>query len=390
MAVCTATREDLPAGAYEEPVERWTLRSPGGVRASVLTLGAVLESLRVPDAAGAAVDDVVLRLPGPREYAGSGAYLGAVVGRYANRIAGGRFRLDGAVHQVPVNDRGNALHGGTDGFDRRMWRARPVAYGDGSAGVRLSLDSPDGDQGFPGALAVSVEYVLRPDGTLVLDSTARTDRPTVVNLTHHAYFNLAGRPELGVLDHVLTVDADAYLPIDATSLPLPGAPRPVRGTPFDFTRPRRLGAGIGAPDPQLATAGGGYDHCWVLRGYAGSRERTAGSQGEGVADGGAVAYRAARLEEPVSGRIMEVCTTEPGVQVYTGQQLDGTVEDFEGRPLAAYAGVCLETQHFPDSPNRPDYPSTEVWPGQPLRSRTEFAFPHLRDLAARGDVPPDA
>ncbi|MFI2645101.1 aldose epimerase family protein [Streptomyces sp. NPDC018610] len=383
MAVCTATREDLPGDAFEDPVERWTLRSPSGVEASVLTLGAVLQSLRVPDAVGTAVEDVVLRLPGPREYAGNGAYLGAVVGRYANRIAGGRFRIDGTVHQVPVNDRGNALHGGTDGFDRRVWRARPLTYADGSAGVRMGLDSPDGDQGFPGALAVTVDYVLRPDGTLVLDCTARTDRPTVVNLTHHAYFNLSGRPELGVLGHVLTVDADAYLPIDDTSVPLPGPPKPVGGTPFDFTAPRRLGADIGAPHPQLATAGG-YDHCWVLRGHAWSRTQ-GGARPLGDAPDGAVApHRAARLEDPGSGRVMEVRTTEPGLQVYTGQQLDGTLKDSVGRPLAGHAGVCLETQHFPDSPNRPEYPSTEVRPGRPLRSRTEFAFPHLWGPARDG------
>ncbi|MFQ6148204.1 aldose epimerase family protein [Streptomyces seoulensis] len=376
MAVCTATREVLPADAFEEPVERWTLRSPSGVEARVLTLGAVLHSLRVPDAAGTAVDDVVLRLPGPREYAGESAYLGAVVGRYANRIAGGRFRLGGAEHQVPVNDRGNALHGGTDGFDRRVWRALPVAYEDGSAGVRLTLDSPDGDQGFPGELSVTVEYLLRPDGTLVLDGTARTDRPTVVNLTHHAYFNLTGRPELGVLDHVLTVDADAYLPIDDTAVPLPGAPRPVHGTPFDFTAPHPLGERIGAPDPQLTTAGG-YDHCWVLRGHPWDRARSGAATEGDVGAEGAAPHRAARLADPASGRIMEVRTTEPGLQVYTGQQLDGSLKDIDGRPLAAHAGVCLETQHFPDSPNRPEYPSTEVRPGRPLRTRTEFGFPHL-------------
>ncbi|AEW92522.1 MULTISPECIES: aldose epimerase family protein [Streptomycetaceae] len=374
MAACTAVREALPVTAHESPVERWTLRSPSGVQASVLSFGAVLQSLRVPDAAGTAVDDIVLRLAGPREYAGHGSYLGAVVGRYANRIAGGTFHLDGVVHRVPANDRGNALHGGPDGFDQRVWQASPVPCADGSTGVRMTLDSPDGDQGFPGRLTATVDYVLRTDGTLVIDYSARTDRPTVANLTHHAYFNLTGRPEKGVLGHVLTVDADTYLPIDDTAIPLPGAPEPVRGTPFDFTGPQTLGGRIGTPHPQLATAGG-YDHCWVLRGHAASHAPDAR---ENAPTRPLVPHRAARLEEPRSGRVMEVRTTEPGLQVYSGQQLDGTLRDAEGRPLTPHAGVCLETQHFPDSPNRPDYPSTVLRPDRPLRSRTEFSFPHLR------------
>ncbi|MEU6403346.1 aldose epimerase family protein [Streptomyces sp. NPDC046985] len=377
MAVCTAVREDFPADALPgvTTAERWTLRSPSGVQASVLTFGAVLQSLRVPDAAGTAVEDVVLGLPGPRDYAGHGAYLGAVVGRYANRVAGGRFVLDGQAHQVPANDRGNALHGGPDGFDQRPWRARPLTRSDGATGVRLALDSPDGDQGFPGELAVVVDYLLSPDGTLTVDYSARAERPTVVNLTHHAYFNLTGKPELGVLDHLLTVDADAYLPVDDTSIPLPGAPAPVHGTPFDFTGPHALGARSDAPDEQLRVAGG-YDHCWVLRDHPWNRNGGAGT--ETARAQALVLHRAARLEDPRSGRILEVRTTEPGLQVYCGQQLDGALRDAEGRALTRHAGVCLETQHFPDSPNRPDYPSTVVRPGQPLRSRTEFAFPHVK------------
>ncbi|MFB8273424.1 aldose epimerase family protein [Streptomyces sp. NPDC055955] len=362
-----ATPFPAPFGATPSglPVERWTLRSASGVEAAVLTYGAVLHSLRVPGPEGRPPAEVVLSLPDVKHYATHGAYLGAVVGRFANRIAAGTFTLDGTRHHIPGNDRGNSLHGGADGFDRRLWRAEPRERPDGAASVRLCLDSPHGDQGFPGSLQVSVTYTLASDGSLTLDYHAVTDRPTPVNLTHHAYFNLAGDPDRGVLDHLLTVDAAAYLPIDGTGLPLPGAPAPVAGSPFDFTRARRIGARIEEPDEQLARAGG-YDHCWVLD----DRDSPSGEGRSGL-------RRAARLEDPGSGRVLEVHTSEPGLQVYAGQQLDGGFGDLLGRRLGAHSGLCLETQHFPDSPNRPDYPSTVLCPGQALRSRTVLGFPHL-------------
>ncbi|WP_256106978.1 aldose epimerase family protein [Streptomyces sp. ODS05-4] len=350
-AVSVAAFGAAPSG---EPVERWTLTSPSGVSAAVLTYGAVLHSLRVPGPGGSAPAEVVLGLPDAAAYAAHGGYLGAVVGRYANRIAGGAFALDGVVHRIPANDRGNALHGGPEGFDRRVWRAAAVRRPDGAAAVRLDLVSPDGDQGFPGELTASVEYRLAADGTLSFAYRATADRPTVAALTQHAYLNLSGRPADGVLGHLLTVDADAYLPVDGGGVPLPGPPAPVAGTPFDFTSARTVGERLADPDPQVAAAGG-YDHCWVLRG---------GSPGLPAL------RRAARLEDPVGGRRLEVWTSEPGLQVYTGNQLAGD-------PYGPHAGICLETQAFPDSPNRPDFPGTVLRPGEVLRSRTELAFPHL-------------
>ncbi|MFI0897385.1 aldose epimerase family protein [Streptomyces sp. NPDC020983] len=347
-----------------ETVHRWTLRSPSGVSAEVLTYGATLHSLRVPDGQGTAAD-IVLGLPGTAEYASEQPFLGAVVGRYANRIAHGRFTLDGAVHRVPANDRGHALHGGPDGFHRRLWSARPgPRTDDGTVSVVLGLHSPDGDMGFPGALDVSVTYTLDAGGTLALDYRAATDRPTVVNLTHHAYFNLAGAGSGDVLGHVLALDAASYLPVDPGAIPL-GPPEPVAGTPFDFTGPRPIGDRIAADHAQLAAAGG-YDHCYVL---------------DPAPVPGAL-RRAARVDDPGSGRRMAVWTTEPGLQLYTGNNLDGTHRGPQGAAYTRHTGVCFETQHFPDSPNRPAYPSTVLRPGAAHHSRTEFRFPHLAVPAA--------
>ncbi|GAA4835842.1 aldose epimerase family protein [Kitasatospora terrestris] len=343
----------LPDGT---PVARWTLDAGTGVRAEVLELGGVLHRLDVPDPEGRTAT-VVLGHDSLDGYTADTAYLGALIGRYANRIAHGRFELDGTAHRVPANDRGHALHGGPDGFHRRTWRAT-AASGRTGAALRLDLHSPDGDMGFPGALHVTAVYTLERSGTLRLDWTARTDRPTPVNLTHHAYFNLAGPDRTDVLDHRLAVDADAYLPVDAAAIPL-GAPVPTVGTPFDLRVPQRLGERLAHPDPQLRRAGG-YDHCFVL----------APPPAPGAL------RRAARLRDPASRRRMEVWTTEPGLQVYTGNGLDGA-------PHPRHAGVCLEAQHFPDAPNRPGYPDTVLRPGPPRRSTTEFRFPHL--TAPRGE-----
>ncbi|MFF3468115.1 aldose epimerase family protein [Streptomyces sp. NPDC002619] len=348
-----------------EDVDLWHLASDAGVTAEVLTYGGILHALTVPDLAGEA-GSVVLSLGSVDQYAEKSPYFGAIVGRYANRIARGRFVLDGAEHRVPANDRGHALHGGPEGFDKRMWQAEPLPD-EGPATLRLSLRSPDGDMGFPGALDVTTVYSLDGAGTLAVDYTATTDRPTVVNLSQHAYFNLAGRGD--VLDHTLQVDADAYLPISAEGIPL-GPAAPVAGTAFDLTSGRRLGDVLDQPHPQLAAAGGGYDHCWLLRGDA--------PRGE--------LRRAARLTAPSARRVMEVWTTEPGLQVYTGNQLDGSLTGHDGDPHPLHGAVCLETQHLPDSPNRPDYPTTVLRPGQVLCSRTEFRFPHL--AAARANRAP--
>ncbi|MFC4057648.1 aldose epimerase family protein [Planomonospora corallina] len=310
-----------PAG---DPVDRHVL-SNGRVRAGVLTLGATVQSLELPDGT-----DVVLGLPTVDDYLTRSRYFGAVVGRYGNRIAGGRFTLDGVEYRLPLNNNGHSLHGGLAGFDKRVWRAEP----DGERAVRLTYVSEDGEEGYPGTLTASVTYTLTDRDELRIDYRATTDAPTVLNLTNHSYFNLAGGGD--VLGHVVTLEADHYLPVDEGKIPLPGEPAPVAGTPYDFTRPAAVGARLE----------GCYDHCYVLR------------------PGGVM-----RVVEPVSGRAMEVTTTEPGVQFYTGHMLDGVAT-----PYGRYAGLCLETQHFPDSPNRPDFPSTVLRPGQEHTSVTAYRF----------------
>ncbi|MFE5794866.1 aldose epimerase family protein [Streptomyces sp. NPDC056503] len=336
-----------------EEAELWRLESPSGAYAEILTYGGILHALGVPDPAGR-TGNVVLSLPSLDRYAEKSPYLGALVGRYANRIAHGRFTLDGTRHAIPVNDRGHALHGGPGGFDTRVWEATADADAD-TATLRLRLRSPDGDMGFPGTLDVTATYSLDAHGTLALDCTATTDRPTVVSLSNHAYFNLAADGG-DVLDHTLRVDGGGYLPVGPTGIPL-GPVVPVAGTPFDLTAPRRLRDGVLADDAQVREAGG-YDHCWVLAGRESDAPR-----------------RAARLASPDGGRVMEVWTTAPGLQVYTANQLDGTLTDPAGRPLRRHGGVCLETQHLPDAPNRPEYPSPVLRPGTPARRRTEFRFP---------------
>lgn len=354
-----ATLSGSPFGTAPDgrPVRRWRLDSGTGVCADVLTYGGTLHRLRVPDPSGA-VEDVVLTLPGIEAYAAEQPFLGALVGRYANRLAHGRFTLDGTAHQVPATDRGHALHGGPGGFHRQVWQAAPDrANGPKRAALRLELHSPDGDMGFPGALDVTVVYALDQDGTLAIDYRARTDRPTVVNLTNHAYFNLAGAGRGDILGHTLALDADAYLPVTPEAIPS-GPPEPTAGGPFDFGAPRPIGERIADEHPQLADAGG-YDHCFVL---------TAAPAG---------LRRAARLADPGSGRVLEVWTTEPGIQVYTGNALDGSLTGRHAKPYERHGAVCLETQHFPDAPNHPEFPGTVLRPGEEFRSRTEFRFPHL-------------
>jgi aldose 1-epimerase len=366
MSMPRATLTGTPFGTAPggRPVHRWRLDSGTGVTADVLTFGGVLHSLRVPDPAGRSAD-IVLGLPTLAAYAAPGQpFLGALVGRYANRLAHGRFTLDGHPHQVPATDRGHALHGGPEGFHRRVWQAAadPDA-GPELAALRLELHSPDGEMGFPGALDARVTYTLDAEGTLALEHRARADRATVVNLTNHAYFNLAGAGSGDVLGHTLALDSGAYLPVTAEAIPL-GPPVPTAGTPFDFREPHPIGERITADDGQLADAGG-YDHCWVLDP---APQRAAGGL-----------RRAARLADPAAGRRMEVWTTEPGIQVYTGNALDGSLAGPDGKPFERHGAVCLETQHFPDAPNRPQYPSTVLRPGQEYRSRTEFRFPHLKE-----------
>lgn len=345
-----------PFGAHgHTDVDVWTLDSGTGVRAEILTYGGILHRLTVPDTVGAPAS-VVRPLVSLDDYTDENPFFGALIGRFANRIAHGRFVLDGVPYKVPATDRGHALHGGPDGFHTRVWQAAGEVT-DTAATLRLTLHSPDGDMGFPGALDVAVTYTLDTQGTLALDYTATTDRPTVVNLTNHAYFDLTGQGD--ILGHTLQVDADHYLPVDDEGIP-EGPAAAVRGTPFDLTAPHRIAERIALPDEQLRRAGG-FDHCWVLNG--------SGTPG--------ALSRAARLTAPAGERVMEVWTTEPGIQVYTANQLDGTLAAPDGGRHERHGAVCLETQHLPDSPNRPDHPGTVLRPDEVFSSRTELRFPHL-------------
>lgn len=333
------------------PVERWVLRAPSGFGADILTYGATLHSCQLPSL-GACTTEAVLSLPSVDAYAQGQAYLGAVVGRYANRIAGGCFTLDGATHRLQRNEGLHTLNGGSQGFHRRVWSASGILTAD-CAGVALRLRSPDGDMGFPGNLDVEVVYRIDTFGTLAVECTATSDRPTVVNLTQHAYWNLAQSESIA--DHELTVESDEYLPVDAARIPL-GPPAATANTPFALGR--RLDETLTAPHPQIAAAGG-LDHCFVLRGGTTRVPR-----------------KAARLSHAGSGHVMEVWTTEPGMQVYTANTL--------GAPFIRHQAVCLEPQHFPDAPNRPDYPPTVLRPGQTYASITEYRF----DQTARASAPP--
>jgi len=326
--------------------ERHTLRAPG-IEVDVLAYGAIISALRVPDRAGR-VANVVLGLPDPESYArGNPAYLGALVGRYANRIARGRFALDGREHVLATNNGPNHLHGGDRGLDQREWSAQA----EGDTTLRLTSTSPDGEEGYPGTLALEVTYAVA-SGELRVDYRATTDAPTVVNLSNHSYFNLAGEGEGSILGHELTLLASSYVPVDPTMIPT-GELAPVAGTPMDFTRPRPIGERIREGTEQLRLAQG-YDHTWMLddAGFA----------------------PAARLRDPGSGRTLTVSTTEPGVQFYSGNLLDGTIQGPSGRLYRSGDGLALETQHPPDSPNRPEFPSTVLRPGEEHRSSTVYAF----------------
>ncbi len=312
----------------------------------IITFGAHVTSVLAKDRSST-VADVVLGYSSQDGYnADTSTYMGSVVGRYGNRIAKGKFTLDGHDYQLTLNNNGNTLHGGTVGFDRLNWTGKTVPNG-----VELTLVSNDGDQGFPGTLTAHVRYTLVGD-KLRMDYTATTDKTTVVNLTNHSYFNLAGGGD--ILSHVMKIDAGKYTAIDAGLIPT-GALPSVTGTPFDFTTATAVGARIHTAEEQLKLAGG-YDHNWVLS--AGDKSM----------------HEAAVVVDPASGRKLIVSTTEPGVQFYSGNFLDGTKVGRDGKPYAKYAGLCLETQHYPDSPNQPSFPSTTLNPGQTYRTSTIFEF----------------
>jgi aldose 1-epimerase len=333
-------------------VEVYTLTNARGMQVRAITYGAIIQAVRVPDRSGH-LADVALghdSLPG---YLSASPYFGAVVGRYANRIARGRFTLDGRTYRLATNDGANHLHGGVKGYDKVVWGAQSFQRGD-TVGVRFELTSPDGDGGYPGTLRVTVTYTLSPGNELIVDYTAASDRPTPVNLSQHSYFNLAGEGSGDILKHVLTINADRYTPVDTTLIPT-GELASVAGTPFDFRTPTAIGARIEEPDTQLRR-GRGYDHNFVLSRSGGGLEH------------------AVRVLDPRTGRTLDISTTEPGLQFYSGNFLDGTITGKGGHVYGRRSALVLETQHFPDSPNQQDFPSTILRPDREYRSRTVFAF----------------
>ena len=346
-----ATENDTNAIAAGRPVKSFTLRNAGGVEITAISYGAIITSWKAPDRNGQ-MADIVLGLADPAQYvAANPPYFGAVVGRYGNRIANAKFVVDGRAITLAANDGVNHLHGGTQGFDKVLWNGAIVRDRRGPS-VAFTRTSPDGEEGYPGALEARVAYTLTDRNELVVEYEATTDKPTVVNLTQHSYFNLAGQGSGDILGHELRISADRYTPVDKTLIPT-GELATVEGTPFDFRKPTAIGARIGSEHPQMQF-GRGYDHNWVL------------------ARSGGELSTAAEVYEPKSGRTLVVSTTEPGLQFYTGNFLDGTITGKEGRVYRQRYGFCLETQHFPDSPNKPNFPTTTLRPGETYRSRTVF------------------
>lgn len=339
-----------PFGSVDgRTVERFTLRGAPGIEAQIITFGGALASLRAPDRHGR-LGDVVVGFDTLSPYLNNPAYIGSLIGRFANRIANGVFSLGGVTYRLARNHGAHHLHGGATGFDKVIWQARPIDSADEPA-LELTYVSPDGEEGYPGNLSVAVTYTLTADGALRIDYHAATDRTTVVNLTNHAYFNLSGAGT--ILHHELQLFASHFLPVDASLIPT-GEIRAVSGTVMDFTSSTPIGARIHADDDQLRNGLGGYDHTWVIDGAAGELRH------------------AARLVDPVSGRVLDVLTTQPGIHLYTGNSLDGTLTARNGHVLVKHAALCLETQHFPDSPNRPHFPSTVLNPGETYRHTTVF------------------
>jgi aldose 1-epimerase len=332
-------------------ISLYTVTNGKGMEARIITYGGILVSLKTPDRKGA-LDDVVLGHDTLADYlADTKTYFGALIGRYANRIGHAQFTLDGVTYKLPQNDGGNSLHGGVKGFDKRVWTGKEVP-----GGVELTYNSKAGEEGYPGNLKAVVTYKVTDDNRLQIHYTATTDRDTVVNLTNHSYWNLKGDGDIlgGILDNLVTINSDKYTPIDAGLIPT-GELKPVEGTPFDFRKPTTPGARINQSDPQLKL-GKGYDHNWVLN-----------KSGNGLG-------LAARVEETSTGRVMEVYTDQPGIQFYTGNFLDGTVKGKGGKIANFRSALCLETQHYPDTPNKPSFPSAFLKPGQKYDTTTEFRF----------------
>ena len=333
-------------------VELFTLTNAHGIEVRAMTYGATIVSIKTPDRDGH-LGDIALGFDSLSGYLTESPYFGAVVGRYGNRIAKGRFTLDGTIYHLATNNGPNHLHGGVKGFDKEVWTGVPF-QSDSGVGVAFSYTSPDGEEGYPGTLSAHVRYTLTNDDQLVVNYEATTDKATPLNLTQHTYFNLTGNASRDILDHEIQIDADSMTPVDSTLIPT-GVIAPVEGTPFDFRTPTAIGARIGQDNEQLKFAGG-YDHNFVLR-----------RSGPGLVP-------AAHVVEPTSGRTLDVLTTQPGLQFYSGNFLDGTIKGKGGQVYGHRFGFCLETQHYPDSPNHPNFPSTILRPGEEYQSTTVFRF----------------
>ncbi len=342
------TKQDFGKTPDGVPVELYTLTNGRGMQTRIMTYGGTVVSLTAPDRQGNFAD-VVLGMDDLAGYLKGVPYFGALIGRYGNRIGHAQFTLDGQVYRLAANNNGNSLHGGNRGFDKRVWNA--AVKGDS---LELTYLSKDGEEGYPGNLSAKVVYTVTPADELKIEYTATTDKDTVLNLTNHSYFNLKGQGEGDILQHEVTINADHFTPTDAGLIPT-GEIRAVKGTPLDFTKPTAIGARIGQNDEQLKAAGG-YDHNWVLN------------------RSGAGLVKAAEVYEPTTGRVMQVWTTQPGLQFYAGNFLNGTIRGKGGKVYPRRGAFCMETQHFPDSPNHPDFPSTELKPGETYDQVTVYHF----------------
>lgn len=347
------TKQAFGKTADGRDIQLYTLTNKNGMTVAITNYGGIVQSIKTPDRNGK-LDDIVLGFETADGYLKEHPYFGALIGRYGNRIAKATFTLNGQVYKLAANDGPNHLHGGIRGFDKQLWSARESAE-PASQRLELTYVSKDGEEGYPGTLSTTVVYTLTDENELRIDYTATTDKDTVLNLTNHSYFNLAGQGSSDILGHQIMIAADRFTPVDATLIPT-GELKPVEGTPFDFRKATAIGARINAQDEQI-TRGRGYDHNFVLN--------RAGSD----------LALAARVTEPTSGRVMEVLTTQPGVQFYTGNFLDGTLTGKAGRVYQHRYGFCLETQHFPDSPNQPKFPSTVLKPGEKYQTTTVYRFP---------------
>ena len=344
-------------------VDRYTLDNGKGMVVKIITYGGTIQELWVPDKRGRSAN-VVLGFPTLDDYVtknspfpAGGPYFGSIIGRYANRIAKGTFTLDGVTYHLPINNPPNSLHGGIDGFDNKVWTATVIPPNHGSVGLKLHYTSPDGEEGYPGTLSTDVTYLLTGKDALWIKYRATVDgKATVLNLTNHSYWNLSGEGSGDIYDHVLWLNADNYTPVDSTLIPT-GAIDPVAGTPFDFTKPTAIGDRIRDASNQQIAFGRGYDHNWVL-----NRRNAKGL------------VPAARVFDPASGRVLRIDTTEPGIQFYSGNFLDGTLAGTSGKFYRQSDGFALETQHYPNSPNQPNFPSTVLRPGQTFASTTVFAL----------------